>query len=126
MVKKLRRFEFNLWVGTIPWRREWQPTPVFLPGESMDKRSLAGYSPWGRKESDMTEQLTLSFTLFLTTLLNSPFSYIHQFHFIVVRGHILYYFSFFAFIEIFFFCRLTYGLSWIMFNLPLRRMYILL
>ena len=62
MVKKLRRFEFNLWVGTIPWRREWQPTPVFLPGESMDKRSLAGYSPWGRKESDMTEQLTLSFT----------------------------------------------------------------
>ena len=63
--------------------------------------SLAGYSPWGRKESDMTEQLTLSFTLFLTTLLNSPFSYIYKFHFIVVRGRILYYFSFFAFIEIF-------------------------
>ena len=64
----------------------------------MDKRSLAGHSPWGRKESDMTEQVTLSFTLFLTTLLNSPFSCIHQFHFI----HILYYFSFFALIEIFF------------------------
>ena len=38
-----------------PWRRKWQPTPVFLPGESHGWRSLLGYSPWGRKESDMTE-----------------------------------------------------------------------
>ena len=38
-----------------PWRRKWQPTPVFLPGESHGQRSLAGYSPWGRKESDVTE-----------------------------------------------------------------------
>ena len=45
-------------VGKIPWRRKWQPTPVFLPGEFHGQRSLAGYSPWGRKESDMTEQLT--------------------------------------------------------------------
>ena len=37
----------------IPWRREWQPTPLFLPGESHEQRSLAGYSPWRRKESDM-------------------------------------------------------------------------
>ena len=44
-------------VGKIPWRRAWQPTPVFLPGESRGQRSLAGYSPWGRKESDTTEQL---------------------------------------------------------------------
>ena len=36
----------------IPWRREWLPTAVFLPGESHGQRSLAGYSPWGRKESD--------------------------------------------------------------------------
>ena len=36
------------WVGKIPWRREWQPTPVFLPGESHGERSLAGHSPWGR------------------------------------------------------------------------------
>ena len=43
---------FNLWVRKIPWRRKWQPTPVFLPGESHEQRSLAGYSPWGRKESD--------------------------------------------------------------------------
>ena len=38
-----------------PWRREWQPTAVFLPGESHGQRSLAGYSSWGRKESDTTE-----------------------------------------------------------------------
>ena len=46
---------FNPWVGKIPWRRKWQPTPVFFPGESHGQRSLAGYSPWGYKESDMTE-----------------------------------------------------------------------
>ena len=40
----------------IPWRRKWWPTPVFLPGESHGQRSLAGYSPWGCKESDTTEQ----------------------------------------------------------------------
>ena len=39
----------------IPWRREWLPTPVFLPGDSHGQRSLEGYSPWGCKESDMTE-----------------------------------------------------------------------
>ena len=44
----------------IPWRRAWQPTPVFLPGESHGQRSLAGYSPWGHKESDKTRTL-LSF-----------------------------------------------------------------
>ena len=41
-----------------PWRRSWQPTPVFLPGESHGRRSLEGYSLWGRKESDITERLT--------------------------------------------------------------------
>ena len=40
----------------MPWRRKWQPTPVFLLGKSHGQRSLAGYSPWGRKESDKTEQ----------------------------------------------------------------------
>ena len=43
-----------------PWRREWQPTPVFLPGKSHGQRSLAGYSPWDYRVSDMTERLTLS------------------------------------------------------------------
>ena len=42
-------------LGRFPWRRGWQPTPVFLPGESHGQRSLAGYRPWGRKESDMID-----------------------------------------------------------------------
>ena len=55
-----RRPEFDPWVGKILWRRAWQPTPVFLLGESHGQRCLAGYSPWGRKESNTTEQLSLS------------------------------------------------------------------
>ena len=50
--------------GSIPgsdrkilWRRKWQPTPVFMPGEFHGQRSMVGYCPWGRKESDITEQL---------------------------------------------------------------------
>ena len=43
------------WVVKIPWRRAWQPTPVFLPAESHGQRSLVGYSPWGHRESDTTE-----------------------------------------------------------------------
>ena len=41
---RLKRHGFNPWVGKIPWRRAWQPTPVFLPGESHEQRSLAGYN----------------------------------------------------------------------------------
>ena len=41
----------------MPWRRKWQPTPVPLLGKSYGQRSLVGYNPWGRKESDTTEQL---------------------------------------------------------------------
>ena len=48
---------FDLWVGKIPWRRKWQPTPVFWPGKSHGQRSLKGYSPWGCQESDTSEQL---------------------------------------------------------------------
>ena len=44
----------------MPWRMEWKPTPVFLPGESHGQRNLKGYSPWGHKELDRTKQLTLS------------------------------------------------------------------
>ena len=50
-----KRRRFNPWVKKILWRRKWQPTPVFLPGKSHGQRSLAGYSPWGHKESDTTE-----------------------------------------------------------------------
>ena len=52
-----KRLGFDPWVWKIPWRRKWQPTPVFMPGESHGQRSLAGYSPWGHKESDTTERL---------------------------------------------------------------------
>ena len=53
-----RRPGVSPWVRKIPWRREWQPTPVFLPGGSHGQTSLVGYSPWGCKELDKTEQLT--------------------------------------------------------------------
>ena len=53
--RRHKRCGFNPCVGKIPWRRKWKPTPVFLPGESHGHRSLGGYSPWGRTESDKTE-----------------------------------------------------------------------
>ena len=57
---KNRTAGFNPWVGKTPWRREWHPTPVLVPGESHGQRRLAGYSPWGHKESDTIERLSLS------------------------------------------------------------------
>ena len=51
-----KRGGFNPWIRMIPWCRKWQPAPVFLPGKFHGQRSLAGYSPWGRKEWDATEQ----------------------------------------------------------------------
>ena len=50
-----KRCRFNPWVKKVPWRKAWQPTLVFLPGESHGQRSLAGYSPWACKELDTTE-----------------------------------------------------------------------
>ena len=46
---------FDHWVRKFPWRRKWQPTPLFLPGKFHGQKSLGAYSPWGHKESDMTE-----------------------------------------------------------------------
>ena len=50
---------FDPWIGKIPWREEWLPTPVFLPGEFHGQKSLVGYSPWGHKR-DTNEQLSRS------------------------------------------------------------------
>ena len=50
---------FNPWVKKIPWRRRWQPTPVFLPGKSHGQRSLVSFSPQGRKELHTAERLTM-------------------------------------------------------------------
>ena len=55
-----RRPGFNPWVGKIPWRRVWQPIPVFLPGKSHGQRSLVGYSLWGLKGLDTNERLRLT------------------------------------------------------------------
>ena len=49
VVKNPPAKQFDPWVGKIPWRRKWTPTPVFLPGKSHGQRSLVGYSPWGHK-----------------------------------------------------------------------------
>ena len=56
--RRYRRLRFDPWVGTTSWSRKWQPTPGFLPGKFHRQRSLVGYSPWGRKESDVTEWLS--------------------------------------------------------------------
>ena len=52
--------QVNSWVRKIPWRREWLPTPVFLPEEFHGQRNLEGYSPWGHKESSTTEHTRIS------------------------------------------------------------------
>ena len=53
--RRRKRFLFKPWVEKMPWRRKWQPTPVFLPGKFHRQRRLTGYSPLGLKESDTTE-----------------------------------------------------------------------
>ena len=49
-----KRHRFDPWVRKIPWKRKWQPTPIFFPEKSQGQRSLMCYSPWGCKELDMT------------------------------------------------------------------------
>ena len=61
--RRRRRHRFHPWIGRIPWRRKWQPTPVFLLGKSHRQRSLAGNSPWGHKELRKTEQLSTQTSL---------------------------------------------------------------
>src|SRR5574337_759071 len=63
-----RRPGFDPWVRKIPWSRKWQPTPGFLPGKSHGQRNLAGYSPQGCKELDMTELLTYTHRVEATTI----------------------------------------------------------
>ena len=83
--RRLQRHAFDPWVGKIPWRREWQPIPVFLPGEFHGQKSLVDYSTWGLKESDRIEQLTLSLLLLLllsrfsrVRLFATPWTVAHQ------------------------------------------------
>ena len=53
--RRQKRDGFNPWVRKILWRREWQSTPIFLPGESQGQRGLVGISPWDRKQLDTSE-----------------------------------------------------------------------
>ena len=55
----IQETQFDPWVRKIPWRRAWQPTPAFFPGESRGRRSLMGYSAKGHKELDRTEWLSM-------------------------------------------------------------------
>ena len=59
---RLKRSGFDPWVRKNPWRRKWQPTPIFLPGKFHEQRSLADYSPWSPKEWDTTEHRTHTHT----------------------------------------------------------------
>ena len=69
-----RRLGFDPWFRKIPWRRAWQPTPVFLPGESHGQRSLVGYNPWSCTELDMTKCLS---TIGWISIHPTPFCNIH-------------------------------------------------
>ena len=66
-----RRPGFSPWVWKIPWRMEWLATPVPLPGKSHGQRSLVGYSPWSRKESDTIERLHFHFHIYCSLFYNS-------------------------------------------------------
>ena len=53
--RRHKRHVIDPWARKIPWRKKWQPTAVFLPGEFHGQRNLVGYSPWSCKKPDMTE-----------------------------------------------------------------------
>ena len=69
--RRRKRLGFSPWVGKIPWRRKWQPTPVFLPGESHGQGSLASCSLWGRKELDTTQAIQHACTAWWLRLINA-------------------------------------------------------
>ena len=63
--RRRKKLELDPWTRKIPWRRKWQPIPVFSPGKFHVQRSLAGYSSWGCRESDTTEWLNVGTMLIL-------------------------------------------------------------
>ena len=67
-----RRPRFVPWVGNIPWRRKWHSTPVDLPGKFHGQRSLAGYTPWGCKQSDTTEHAYTYVTIQWENIFSTP------------------------------------------------------
>ena len=68
--RRPKRHGFYPWVGKSPWRRKWQPIPVFLPGKSHGQRSLGGYSPQGHEGSDMADRLSTHIhTMYITYMI---------------------------------------------------------
>ena len=92
----MQETRFNPWVGKILGGRKWQPSPVFLSGKSHRQRSLVGYSPWGCKEYDMTEQLKqhsihmselqMAYSFRMHFLCKRTFSYITHLGFLVLQN----------------------------------------
>ena len=72
--RRHKRHKFNPWVGKIPWRRERQPTPVFLPGESHGQRSLVGYSPWGHRVRHDSTHTHIVYSVFVLSILYTAVS----------------------------------------------------
>ena len=70
--RRCKRCRFDPWVRKIPWRRKWQPTPVFLSGKSHGQRSLVGRGLWDWKESDATEYTAHSACVHTHTRNHSP------------------------------------------------------
>ena len=84
-----QRSKFNSQVGKVPWRRAWQPIPVFLPGESHGQRSLECYRSWGCKEVDTTEvtQLAQSYSQNLTLLYSSAVPQVDLYRVLLYRSY---------------------------------------
>ena len=78
--RRTKSRQFDPWVKKIPWRRKCQPTPVFLPGKSHGQRSLAGYSPWGCKESDSTEHTCPPTHIHSLLVILVSYSYLTKYH----------------------------------------------
>ena len=73
--RRHKRHRFNHWFGKIPWRRVWQPTPIFLPGESHGQRSLAAYSQEGHTELNKTEVTWHGYICYYTSV---PLLFFHS------------------------------------------------
>ena len=84
--RRCKRCGFDPWVGKILWRRKWQPTAVFLPGESHGQRSLTGYSPWGYKRvgHNLAKHSLVLKTMYFMCYVNIPWFYLSFFFFINV------------------------------------------
>ena len=81
--RDMRHGGFNLWVQNIPWKRAWQPTPIFLPEESHGQRNLVGYSPQGHNESDMTSDIECTHT---HTHTHTYFKYVYSVITLAITG----------------------------------------